>query len=93
MRVLLINPPLNTSLPAAGAYPMGLAYIAAVLRQNHCDVEILDIRLNEYDRSYVSNWLLRNSGRFDLYGIGGMVTAYSYIQWLSREIRKASPFF
>jgi len=91
MRVLLINPPLNTSLPAAGAYPMGLAYIAAVLRQNHCDVEILDIRLNEYDRSYVSNWLLRNSGRFDLYGIGGMVTAYSYIQWLSREIRKASP--
>ncbi len=91
MRVLLINPPLNTSLPAAGVYPMGLAYIAAVLRQNHCDVDILDIRLNDYDRSFVSNWFLRNRGRYDLYGIGGMVTAYSWIQWLSREIRKASP--
>lgn len=87
MRVLLINPPLTTSFPA-GVYPMGLGYIGAVLRQLHCDVEVLDIRLNKYDESYVKKFLKKNSGKYDLAGIGGMVTAYRYIKWLAETIKK-----
>jgi len=91
MQALLINPPINTSLPADGVYPMGLGYIAAILKQEGVAVDVLDIRLNGYDKTYVSDFLKKNKGKYDLYGIGGMVTTYSYMKWLSREIRNVSP--
>jgi len=91
MQVLLINPPLNTSLPAAGVYPMGLGYIGAMLRRSDCEIDVLDIRLNKYERTAVSDFLKKNQGKYSLVGIGAMVTAYNYCKWLSGEIRKYNP--
>ena len=91
MHVLLINPPLNTSYPADGAYPMGLGYIGAMLIKTQCEVDVLDIRLNKYNETKVIDFLKKKRGKYKLFGIGGMVTAYNYCKWLSRVIKKYYP--
>jgi len=91
VKVLLINPPLSTKLPVKGAYPMGLGYIGAMLRRSGCEVQVLDIGLNVYNKIYVSDFLKRNRDRYELVGIGCMVTAYAYVKWISWEIKKYNP--
>lgn len=88
MNVLLINPPLNSEQPFNGAYPMGIGYIGAMLRRAQYHVEVLDIRLFKYKRSYVSEFLSKNREKYDLYGISAMVTMIKYTQWLAREIKR-----
>ena len=83
MHALLINPPLNTSYPADGAYPMGLGYIGAMLGKAQCEVDVLDIRLNKYSEAEIIDLLKKKRGKYKLFGIGGMVTAYKYCKWLS----------
>ena len=70
MNVLLINPPLKTTLPVDGAYPMGLGYVASMLRQAGCNVDVLDISLNKYDENYVGHFLKNCQGKYGLFGIG-----------------------
>lgn len=91
MNVLLINPPLNTTCPADGAYPMGLAYIGAVLKKKGCGIEVLDASLCRYSRQDVSRFLETNREKFDIYAVSAMVTAYKYSKWLSAEIRRYNP--
>ena len=91
MHVLLVNPPLNTNQPVSGVYPMGLAYIGAMLRRAQCDVDVLDIRLNRYDKTFVENYLRKTQGKYTLFGISGMVTTYKYSKWISNEIKKNNP--
>lgn len=53
MKILLVQPPCNiikTKLERKFAvHPLGLAYIAAVLRQNKYDLEILDCVVNDFE--------------------------------------------
>ena len=91
MDALLINPPLNTAYPTKGAYPMGLGYIGAMLRQAQCGVEVLDINLNGYDQNFLTDFLKNTQGKYKLFGIGSMVTAYQYSKWLSKQIKKYTP--
>lgn len=90
MKVLLISLPLNTSY-AAAVYPMGLGYIGAILKRLDCEIDVLDIRLNNYEKSYISDYLRKRCAEYQLIGISGMITTYRYAKWLSQEIRKYNP--
>ena len=91
MEVLLINPPLLTSQPVSGIYPMGLGYIGAMLRKTQCNVDVLDIRLNKHDNTYVDSFLKKSRGKYKLFGISGMVTTYKYTKWISSIIKSYNP--
>ncbi|OGL44004.1 MAG: hypothetical protein A2149_02985 [Candidatus Schekmanbacteria bacterium RBG_16_38_11] len=91
MQVLLINPPLSTACPTGGVYPMGMGYIGAMLKKAQCGVDVFDIRLNKYDKLFVADFLKKNQGKYGLFGISGMVTAYNYGKWVSQEIKKYNP--
>lgn len=91
MRVLLINPPLFTSFDTKGIYPMGLGYIASMLRLSKCEVDFFDIRLYQYEKAFVTDFLKKNQGKYDIVGIGCMVTAYRYVKWLTHEIKRHNP--
>jgi len=66
--------------------PLGLAYIAAVLEQEDCRVEILDLnveRISDAD-------LRRKAKNADIVGIGGMITEQEGILRLIAVVKKAN---
>jgi anaerobic magnesium-protoporphyrin IX monomethyl ester cyclase len=88
MNILLINPPIREwSRP--NVFPLGLGYIAAVLKQHGHRVEVLDINACRWNIQEVEE-KVKNS-HFDLVGIGAIVTVYKYIKWLIGIIRKYHP--
>ncbi len=91
MNVLLINSPLKTNCPAQGAYPMGLAYIGAVLKNKGCTVEVLDGGPGKQSEESVSSFFKARGNKFDLVAFSGMVTTYKYAKWLAATIRKHNP--
>ena len=89
MNILLINLPINTSYPPS-VYPMGLGYLGAILIKKQCHVDVLDIRLNNYDQKFVLDYLKTHGAEYDLFAMSGMVTTYKYAKWLSSQIREYS---
>ncbi|OGW83041.1 MAG: hypothetical protein A2987_01780 [Omnitrophica bacterium RIFCSPLOWO2_01_FULL_45_10] len=85
MKVLLINP--LCRLPFS--LPLGLGYIASVLRQNGHDVSMLDINGSGYCDDKVEEML--KSYEFDIVGIGGLTSTYRYVKWLARVIKNLKP--
>ncbi len=90
MRILLIFPPVDTSLPTKGSFPLGLGYISSILLDMGCSVDILDININQFTRSQVVKKIKELKG-YDLIGITGMVTIYGYIKWLTGIIKESLP--
>jgi anaerobic magnesium-protoporphyrin IX monomethyl ester cyclase len=70
-KVLLVNPPIGFSYGILGVSrpPLGLAYIAAILR-DHCQVRIVDFSVERQD------WSEYPYGEFDLVGISVDTTRY-----------------
>ncbi len=88
MKILLINPPVREwSKP--NVFPLGLGYIAAVLLQDKQDVEVLDINAYRLNRKDVEDRIRR--AKFDIIGIGGIITVYAYIKWLVSIIKRHHP--
>lgn len=88
MKILLINPPIREwSKP--NVFPLGLGYIASVLLQGGHDVEVLDINAYRWDKTEVEAKI--KDARFDVVGIGGIVTVYKYVKWISLILRKHHP--
>lgn len=85
MNILLINP------PCRGAYfiPIGLGYVASVVKQEKHNVEILDINCFRYSSEEVEK-IIRGS-EFDVVGIGGLTSTYKYVKWLAGAIKKHKP--
>ena len=71
MKVLLVSPPSGFSYGILGISrpPLGLAYIAAILR-DHCQVKIVDFSVESRD------WSEYPYGEFDLIGISSDTTRY-----------------
>ena len=71
MKILLANPPSGFSYGILGISrpPLGLAYIAAILR-DHCQVKIVDFSVEKQD------WSEYPYGEFDLVGISSDTTRY-----------------
>jgi len=82
MNILLINPPCR--LPYM--LPLGLGYIASIIRGEGHAVRILDINGFGYSDEKVEE-IIKDS-KFDIAGIGGLTSTYKYVKWLSRIIRK-----
>lgn len=88
MNILLINPPVREwSKP--NLFPAGLGYIAAVLLRERHKVEVLDINAYRFSKEEVEDKIRKAD--FDVVGIGGIITTYKYIKWLTGVLRKHHP--
>ena len=76
-------------------FPLGLAYLAAILRKNGFDVEIYNQDKHHYPDEHLEDFL--NKNRFDIIGIGVIAGYYQYKKLLaiSRAISRSKnrPFF
>jgi len=90
-KVLLIQPPLGRGMARElfqPIFPYGLAHVATALQGAGYYVEVLDIYANQWNRRQV---LQRLEGmEYELIGVTAMSTQYSYVKWLTSEIRKRS---
>ena len=88
MKILLINPSIREwSKPNVA--PLGLMYIASVLRDSGYEVEIMDINAFRWDRDEVQERIRKAD--FDLAGIGAIVTVYKYVKWLVKVLKEHHP--
>lgn len=88
MKILLVNPPIR-EWAKPNVFPLGLGYIAAVLLQEGHDVEVLDINGYRWSKTEVEKQIKK--AKFDVAGIGGIITTYKYIKWLVGVVRKYHP--
>ena len=88
MKILLINPPIRVNAPPF-MFPLGLGYVASTLIEDGHRVDVLDI--NGY--RYTSKEVCQKIGTFDyeVVCIGGLITQYSYVKWLTRVIKQLKP--
>lgn len=85
MNILLVNPPCRI----AWHIPVGLGYVASVVREAGHNVKILDINGLGYSKEKVEE--LIKVLEFDIVGIGGLSSTYKYVKWLARIIKKYKP--
>ena len=88
MKVLLINPPIR-DWAKPNVLPLGLGYIASVLRNEGHEVQVIDINAYRWSPEEVEEKI--NKADFDIAGIGAIVTVYKYVKWLTQIIRKYHP--
>lgn len=88
MKILLINPPIR-EWAKPNILPLGLGYVASSLRNSGHEVEVLDINAHRFSASEVQEKI--RAAKFDLVGIGGIVTVYRYVKWLIGLLKKYHP--
>ncbi len=69
--------------------PLGLLYVAQSLIESGHKVKFFDIALEKPNRDAVLSKI--RSEKFDLMIIGGIITTYSYVKWLTNEVKKIYP--
>jgi len=87
MKVLLINPVIGGKKNII--FPLGLGYIASVLIKENHEVKVLDINAHRYSKEEVERRLRQMN--FNIVGLTGLLTAYSYIKWLVGKIKELRP--
>ena len=88
MNILMVYPPCRETVPPAP--PLGLLYVAQPLLEDGHHIDFFDIALEKPSREEV---LLKiKDKKFDLMMIGGIITTYSYVKWLTNEVRKIHPY-
>lgn len=85
MKILLVNPPIR-EWAKPNILPLGIAYIAAVLRDKGHEVEVMDINAYRWKKDVVEEKI--KSAEFDIAGIGAIVTVYKYVKWLVEILKK-----
>ncbi len=88
MKVLLINPPIR-EWAKPNVFPSGLGYIVSVLVHEGHIVEVLDINAHRWNKIEVEERI--KNAKFDVAGIGGIVTTYKYVKWLVEVLKKHHP--
>ncbi len=90
MKVLLVQPPHyydGGSRPPTN-FPLGLGYIARVLHDIDCRVDILDIWAHQWTNQEVIQKI--QGLNHDVIGISALSTQYAYVKWLISELRENS---
>jgi anaerobic magnesium-protoporphyrin IX monomethyl ester cyclase len=87
IRVLLINPPLRTNVSAT-LYPIGICYVASYLREHGHKVQVLDINGFRWTKAEFVRIFSQQS--YDAVGIGGLVTAFNHVDWITTHIRSVN---
>ena len=88
MKILLINPPIR-EWAKPNVLPLGLGYLASVLRNSGHEVRIMDINAYRWTPEEVQEKI--KNADYDVVGIGAIVTAYSYVKWLIETLRQYHP--
>lgn len=88
MRVLLINPAIRPNSPKT-MLNVGLAYVASAIHRAGYDLEILDIDAYRYSEEEVER-LIRTK-RFDVAGIGDLVSHYRWVKEIAGVIKTYHP--
>ena len=88
MKILLINPPIR-EWAKPNCFPSGLGYLASVLLDAGYEVEVLDINGHRYSPQEVEARIEASDA--DVFGIGGLITVYGYIKWLTQVIKRYHP--
>ena len=86
LKICLINPPVR-EWAAPNCFPLGLGYLVSVMRQH--EVEVLDINAYRFNKTQVETHIQHSSA--EVFGIGGLITTYSYIKWLCEIVKKYHP--
>ncbi len=84
MKVLLIQPLHSGREPSV--FPLSLGYIARPLLDMGCEVTVLDIHAHEYSQEETASKIEELS--YDIVGINAFSTQYSYVKWLTSELKK-----
>lgn len=87
MKILIIYPPCRES--NTPMLPLGLLYVAQTLIDDGHIVDFFDIALEKPSCEGVLSKI--KSDDFDLMIIGGIITTYSYVKWLTNEAKKIYP--
>ncbi|MBN2384756.1 B12-binding domain-containing radical SAM protein [bacterium] len=84
MNILLVNPPQTGIYYKLGFVfpPLGLAYLAAVLKQNGITVEIVDLAVDS------SSLDCLETGKYDLVGITGDTSRHRHVLEIAGEAKK-----
>jgi anaerobic magnesium-protoporphyrin IX monomethyl ester cyclase len=88
LKLLFVNPCLRRN-SFTKLLPVGLAYVMTYFHENGYDFELLDIDLNEYEDSYVEEYLLKN--KFDVILTGSIVTHYKWMKWFIHTAKRLQP--
>ncbi len=88
MKILLINPVIR-GWAKPNVLPLGLAYIAAVLRENGHTVEVLDLNALRWDQATIETCIQDHD--YDLAGIGAIVTVYKDVKKLISLLKTYHP--
>ncbi len=88
MKILLVNPPIR-EWAKPNCFPSGLGYLSSVLLDAGYEVEILDINGYRYSRQEVEAMIEASDA--DVFGVGGLITVYGYIKWLTQVIKRYHP--
>lgn len=88
MKVLIINPPVRLHAKA-DILPWGLVYITqSILDEGH-EVTVLDVNAHRWSNEEMIDKISKTD--FDVVASGGIITVYSYLKWVTLEIRKRYP--
>lgn len=88
MKILLINPPIR-EWAKPNVLPLGLGYIASVLRNAGHSVEVMDINAFRWTPAEVEEKI--KAADYDVAGIGAIVTVYGYVKWLISRLKTHHP--
>ncbi len=88
MKILLINPPIR-EWAKPNCFPSGLGYLSSVLLSAGYEVEVLDINGYRYSRQEVEARVEASDA--DVFGVGGLITVYGYIKWLTQVVKRYHP--
>lgn len=88
MKILIINPPIR-DWAAPNCVPLGLGYIASVLRNANHEISVLDINAYRYPKEIVEEKI--QTLDYDFVATGGLITTVKYITWLLKTIKKYKP--
>lgn len=87
MKVTLINPPIDTKYRSW--FPLGIGYIASVLREKGHEVELIDLIGTRISRAEFKE-IVKNL-KTDCIGMGGIVTAFNNAVDIVKYIREVHP--
>ncbi len=85
MKILLINP-LIREWAKPNCLPLGLGYIASVLREAGHEVEVMDINVFRWNEVEIEERIIKAD--FDVAGIGAIITVYDRVKKLISIIKK-----
>ncbi len=88
MDILLINSPVRLNA-CPNCIPYGVATIASTLRKMGYAVDVYDINALRPRKSEIIDALKKKS--WDIVGISGLITTYSFQKWLIPELKKINP--